>query len=354
MALVGCGKVADDHLSEIRKLSNARVVAVCDLEPLMAEQVAVRYGVPAYYSDVDQMLEVEKADVVHITTPPQSHLPLAIKAVDAGCHLYVEKPLAMNYPDAVKLIDYATSRNRKLTIGYTYFFDPAAVRMRQLVQQGILGELVHIESLLGYDLAGPFGVPVLIDSNHWLHRLSGKLFHNVADHLLNKIMEFMPEERPTVAAKAWQYSESDDAGFPDELRVLLTAKRVSAYATVSSAARPIGHSLTIYGTKNTARLDLVGQTVTLLSSPFMPGAIGRLSPAFNQSWKFFKEGIGNTSRFARSKYHYFEGLNFLLSSFYESIIHDSAVPIPYSLILSVSSVMDDVFSQLNVMEQQPA
>jgi len=58
----------------------------------MAEQIAVRYGVPRWYSDVAAMLDAEKPDVLHITTPPQSHLALTRQAVAAGCHIFLEKP----------------------------------------------------------------------------------------------------------------------------------------------------------------------------------------------------------------------------------------------------------------------
>src|SRR5687768_7644952 len=117
VALVGCGKIADGHVEEIQKMpAKASVVAVCDLERLMAEQLAARYGIPAYYDDLEQMLERERPDVVHITTPPASHLPLAIRCIDAGCHVFVEKPIAPTHPEAVQIIDHARARNSKLTI----------------------------------------------------------------------------------------------------------------------------------------------------------------------------------------------------------------------------------------------
>jgi predicted dehydrogenase len=352
VALVGCGKVADDHISEIRKLKNARVVAVCDLEILMAEQVATRYQLAHYYSDFDRMLEAEKPDVVHITTPPQSHLNLAKKSIDAGCHVYVEKPLARNYAEAQELVDYAVQAKKKLTIGYTYYFEPVAQAARNLVQNGSLGDLVHLESFFGYDLSGPFGLPVISDRRHWLHRLPGKLAQNVIDHLLNKVIEFMPAGKITVQAQAYQRSPSlNDLSLPDELRSMLFSQGVSAYATLSAHARPVQHFLTLYGTKNTAHMDLVGQTLTFASKPALPGAIGRLSPAFAQGWQYFRHGGKNLMRFAKSEFQYFAGLNFLLFSFYESIIHDSAVPIPYEVILRVSAVMDEIFAQVREPEK---
>ena len=82
VAIVGCGKIADGHVEELQKLSpTVKLVAVCDLEPLMAEQLATRYGIPRHYADFDKLLEVEKPDVVHVTTPPMVHKPLALRAL---------------------------------------------------------------------------------------------------------------------------------------------------------------------------------------------------------------------------------------------------------------------------------
>src|ERR1700722_8648497 len=105
IAIVGCGKIADGHIEEILKMPEvARVVAVCDLELLMAEQVALRYRIDRFYDRFDRLLDTERPDVVHITTPPQSHLPLALAALDAGCHVYVEKPFTLCAADLRALL----------------------------------------------------------------------------------------------------------------------------------------------------------------------------------------------------------------------------------------------------------
>src|ERR1700730_16663326 len=105
VGIIGCGKIADGHIEEIQKLSCARVVAVCDLEPILAEQLACRYSVPNWYADFDHMLSECRLDVIHIATPPHSHVTLARKAAEAGCHVFLEKPLAPMAQDALSLIE---------------------------------------------------------------------------------------------------------------------------------------------------------------------------------------------------------------------------------------------------------
>src|ERR1700693_3082951 len=99
IGIVGCGKIADYHVEEIQKLGCAQVLAVCDLEPILAEQLALRYSVPHWYTDFDRMLSKTRLAAIHIATPPHSHLALARKSSSAGCHVFLEKPLAVTAAD---------------------------------------------------------------------------------------------------------------------------------------------------------------------------------------------------------------------------------------------------------------
>jgi predicted dehydrogenase len=353
VALVGCGKVADQHIAEIQKVPWSRVAAVCDEELLMAKQVAVRYGIDNYYTSFDEMLAVETPDVVHIATPPRSHLSLAYKALDANCHVMVEKPLTLDCAEAQQLIAHAERRQRKLTVGYTYYLDPIIRTLRALVQEGVMGEVVHLESFLGYDLSGPFGTPLLADPEHWVHMLPGGLLQNVLDHLVNKIMEFLPDDTLSVQVRSWQRSRELshlESCLLDELRIMVTGQMTSAYATFSAHIRPVHHTLAFYGTKSTAHLDFTHGTITLDSRSKLPGVIGRLVTPFEQSWEHFRQGGKNLWRFAQSDYQYFAGFQALIAQFYDSILRDTPLPIPHKEILRVSMMTDRVIQQLRGTE----
>jgi len=352
IAVVGCGKIADGHVEEIKKLPTgmAEVVAVCDREILMAEQMATRYGLPAYYDSFEQMLDKARPDVVHITTPPESHLALTRASVAAGCHVYVEKPLALNHTDAQALVDAVTKAGKKMTIGYTFLFDPPALEMRRLIDEGALGEIVHVESYFGYALRGQFGSAVLADPAHWVHKLPGKLFHNSIDHMLNKLTEFMDDEEPRLQATAWRRRANtfgdvrDD--LQDELRVIMFGKQVTAYNTFSAHVSPAAHFVRVYGTKNIAHVDYVSRTVTLEPGATQPSAIGRLLPAFGQAWQFAREGLRNTRALAGGDFQFFSGLKRLFHMFYQSISDGAPLPISTRDMLRISRWMDEIFAQV--------
>src|SRR5215472_7069539 len=107
VAIVGCGKIADTHASQIRRIKDCEIVGVCDTEPLMARQLAERFQVRRCYTDMMELLNEAKPDVVHITTPPDSHFKIAVSCLEHGCHVYVEKPFTLNSPEAQRLIALA-------------------------------------------------------------------------------------------------------------------------------------------------------------------------------------------------------------------------------------------------------
>ncbi|MDX1983196.1 MAG: Gfo/Idh/MocA family oxidoreductase [Bryobacteraceae bacterium] len=351
VAIVGCGKIADGHVEEIQKMpERACVVAACDRELLIAEQLCMRYGIPAKYDDFTALLEREKPDVVHITTPPQSHLALTKQSIDAGCHVFVEKPFAMNLAETREMLDYAEAHRKKVTLGYRTFFDPPALAMRRLVAEGVIGEPVHLESHYGYDLTGQFGQALISDPNHWVHKLPGKLFHNIIDHLLNKVVEFIPDDEPEVIVHAssirpQKFGDSRDL-LKDELRLMIHGERVTAFGTFSSHIRPVRESLRLYGTKNTAHIDWGMRAVTLEAVGKLPSAIGRLVPPFDMARSYFREGMRNVWKFAKADFHYFAGMHTLIARFYDSILHDLPVPYAYRDIIRVSRLLDQIFSRI--------
>lgn len=350
VAIVGCGKIADAHVEQIRAIGGAEIVAVCDAEPLMARQLGVRFGIEPRYGDMQTMLQRHSPDVVHITTPPASHPDLAIAAMEAGCHVFIEKPFALNAAAAQRILEARRATNRKLSINYWYNFDHPGWQLMQLVSRGVLGDPVHVESTLGYDLSGDFGTAVMGDPDHWVHLLPGKLFHNVLDHVVSKIALFMPDAEPFVAAL--DYRRRPASGNPtvdalaDELRFLVGGASVSGYGLISAHARPVGHTLRVYGTRNTIWVNYEARTVVVEPRQNFPSALGRLPQAFDLAKQYRKAARRNVRQLLAADFQYFQGMRRLLSLFYDCIRNDGEPPIPYDDIMRVSLIIDRVIANL--------
>jgi len=295
------------------------------------------------------MLSEHRLDVIHIATPPHSHLALAQKAAQAGCHVFLEKPLALNATDGRHLIEGLRQSGRKMTINYWYNFETPALALKEFVANGNLGDPIHIESYYGYDLAGGFGQALLSDDRHWVHQMPGKLFQNIIDHAINKIIPFLPNEPVEVVARAYRRRHLNDErtdGVLDELRVMILAGGMSAYVTFCSNARPVGHFMRVYGTKNTAHIDFALRSMSVEKKQSIPSAVGRLLPSFGSVWQSLRQATLNAREFAGSRFQFFAGMNRLISLFYESILHDTPVPISYAEILRVSQIMDEISAQV--------
>ena len=74
--IIGCGRIADQHVVEIQKIANCQIVGACDREEMMAKQICERFNIEKNFNNIYEFLEIARPNVVHITTPPQSHYEL--------------------------------------------------------------------------------------------------------------------------------------------------------------------------------------------------------------------------------------------------------------------------------------
>lgn len=352
VAIVGCGKIADAHAAQIQRIRGAKIVAVCDREPLMAKQLWERFPVDSYFSDAERMLFDARPDVVHITTPPSSHYPLAKFFLENGCHVYVEKPLTLCADEAQALIQLAEGRHRKLTVGHNEQFSHVARRMRELVSGGYLGETpIHMESSFGYDFGDPaYARALLDDRQHWARNLPGNLLQNIISHGIARIAEFLTAESPQVLVLGFTspfLRRLGEQELVDELRVIITEESgATAYFTFSSQMRPLIHEFRVYGSKNGLLLDQDHDVLLKLPGKKYKSYLDKFVPPLQFARQLIKAANINLGLFLRRDFHMDSGMKSLIESFYRSIENETAPPIPYSEIMRTARIMDMIFNQL--------
>jgi predicted dehydrogenase len=359
IAILGCGKIADSHAHQIQRIQGCEIVAVCDREPLMAKQLYERFPIKKYFGDLTQMLAEARPDVVHITTPPESHFNLAKFCLESGCHVYVEKPFTLDEPDARTLIDLAIARNLKITAGHDDQFSHVSRRMRSLVQNGFLGgPPVHMESYYCYELGNSaYANALLADKSHWVRRLPGKLLHNIISHGIARIAEHLTTDHPQVTVHGFispRLRALGETEIIDELRLIVSEDDgMTAYFTFSSQMRPLLHQFRIYGSKNGLILDQDQETLIKLQGNMRKSYLEK----FVSPLVFAKQYVGNVGAnlrtFVRKDFHMKSGMKYLIEAFYGSIIDDRVVPIPYREILLTARIMDKIFAQLKSSQLQP-
>lgn len=352
IAIVGCGKIADAHASQIQRIEGCEMVGVCDREPLMAEQLVERFPIKQSYSDLITLLSDARPDVVHITTPPESHFEIAKLCLERGCHVYVEKPFTVNAEQAERLVALAEERGLKLTAGHDDQFTPVARSMRTLVEHGYLGgPPLHMESYYCYDLGDrQYARALLSDKRHWVRRLPGKLAQNVISHGVARIAEFMAGDAPQVIAHGFVSPLLKSVGeeeIIDELRVIVSdGKRTTAYFTFSSQMRPSLHQFRIYGSRNGLLLDRDQETLIKLRGARYKSYCETFVPPGNFAFQYLGNMARNVKSFLVQDLHAKSGMKHLIESFYASIVDRGPVPIPYREIILTARIMDRIFDQI--------
>jgi predicted dehydrogenase len=352
IAVIGCGKVADQHVQAIHRIADCEIVAVCDRELLMAKQLGERFGVSACFSDLREMLDAVSPDVIHITTPPQSHFALAKQCLESGAHVYLEKPFTITAGEAEALIQLAEHRGLKVTVGHNYQFTLEMLEMRRLISEGYLGgRPIHLESYWSYDLGGSMYAGAFLGSRaHWLHELPGQLFHNIISHGIAKLAEFLDDDVRLIVATAHRSSQLSDPGgsdLMDELRVFLRDKYgTTALFCFSTQFKPALNRLRIYGPHNSLMVDIL--TGTLIRSPgaSYKSYLTYFIPPWKNAGEYVRNLRLNITNFIRQRLYQDFGMKELIERFYNCIRLNTALPIPYREILLTARIMDEIFAQI--------
>ena len=148
----GLGSIGQRHLRNLRMLMGNKVKVLAFRQkgtcPLLKEDMTAdpensvekKYGVQSFWN-LDEAL-AEKVDVVFITSPNVYHIPLAIKAARKGCHLFIEKPLSHSMEGVMELKEIVEAQNLKVFIAYQFRFHPGLKWIKQMIDQGKLGQLI--------------------------------------------------------------------------------------------------------------------------------------------------------------------------------------------------------------------
>jgi predicted dehydrogenase len=145
VGIVGCGVVATAYyLPYLMQMPSVELAAVCDLYPIRTEACIRLFGAKQQYTDYYEMIEKADIDAVFILTAPGTHVPFTLKAVEAGKHILLQKPMALAMDDAIAIADAVRKSGVKAVIepSSSSALDPDMATIRKLVKQGVLGQVM--------------------------------------------------------------------------------------------------------------------------------------------------------------------------------------------------------------------
>jgi len=145
-AIVGCGGIANgSHLPAVKRLENVDLVAVCDIAEDRAKAAAQEYGGEAF-TDLDEMLDKMKPEIVDVCTNEPYHRSVVEKALEFGADVICEKTMADTIENAQAMLDAAERTGKRLAINYNYRWLSSNMALRQMIQNGDFGEIRYIAS----------------------------------------------------------------------------------------------------------------------------------------------------------------------------------------------------------------
>ncbi len=253
--VIGVGAGVFGIHSRALELETVDLVAVCDVNEEIGRQRAGQLGIP-FYQDYQTMLTETQPDVAVIMTPHPFHAPIAIDCLQAGCHVLVEKPIAVHVAEADAMIEAAARANRLLAVNFQFRFRPEVRAARRLIQEGHLGQIQHIDMVAAWTRTAAYYA-----MGGWRATWAGEgggVLMNQAPHNLDLLCFLMDQPSRVVA---WTRTQLHQIETEDTVQAIMEwpeGTLGSLHISTAEAGRP--ERLEIVGTGGYLQLGRGGLT----------------------------------------------------------------------------------------------
>uniref|UniRef100_UPI00404983C2 Gfo/Idh/MocA family protein n=1 Tax=Cephaloticoccus sp. TaxID=1985742 RepID=UPI00404983C2 len=210
VAVIGAGAIGHDHIRSFQQHPAARVVALAEISPERGREAADAYNIPELVTDYRTLLTRADIDVVSIALPNFLHAFVALDALRAGKNVMVDKPMATNARDAAKVVAAARKSRRLLMVGQNQRFTPEIQTAKQLVTDGVLGEVYHAKTAW----TRRRGIPRI---GSWFTQTKfagGGSTYDIGVHALDRCL-FLMGEFDAAAVSGQTYSKFGNRGLGD-------------------------------------------------------------------------------------------------------------------------------------------
>jgi predicted dehydrogenase/nucleoside-diphosphate-sugar epimerase len=338
VVLLGAGNMARHHAAAIRRLGQtARVVGVADPSP--AALAAIKRVAPhaATASDLAGLLTEVDADIAHVCTPPSHHVTGARVALEAGLHVYVEKPFALDAAEAAEVLTLAADRGLRVCAGHQLLFETPSRKARELVPA--LGRVVHVESYFAFRQvrSGRNGQPAL--------SAEGQLI-DILPHPVYLLLSFLQDAAPSEPVEL----EQVQVGRGGTVHALVRCGDVTGTLVVTLSGRPVENYVRLVGTNGSVNADYVRGTVQRAIGPGASGIDKALAP-----YRLARQLVGGTTaslgKRILNRQKSYPGLAEMFEAFYGAIRGDRPAPMAPESILETVRVCERIAASLRPAEK---
>lgn len=250
VAIIGCGVMGSLHARIYSEIPGVKLVAVCDSNTLEAKKIADLYKT-RYYTGFEELLKKEELDGVSITVPTALHKKVTLDCINYGLNVLVEKPLAPSVEEAKIIADAAQKKGVTLTIGHIERFNPAVLKLKDFINEGVLGKIVSI----AVKRVGLFP-PRVKDIN---------VVTDLAVHDLDIVCSLLNDLPRSIFATGGKGINDDRIDYAD---IFLDFGTTSCYLQVNWLTPVKIRTLSVTGTLGYCELDYVTQELVLYKSNY--------------------------------------------------------------------------------------
>ncbi|MCW4020874.1 MAG: Gfo/Idh/MocA family oxidoreductase [Candidatus Bathyarchaeota archaeon] len=249
MAVVGAGFWGRNHIRVLSELPEVEMATVCDVDKERAETIAQKYGLRTY-TDARNMYRKEELDAVTLCVWSTKLAQEALKALNAGKHVLVEKPMASSTGEAKKILDLSKAKNLHLTVGFIERFNPAVRRLKEAIAEGKIGSPVSA---------------TIKRVSKWPQRIGDiGVVKDTAIHDIDITRFIFNEDPSAVYAKAGNLRHKR---FEDYTQIMLTfSGGKSAFLEANWLTPNKTRKLTVTGSEAIISLDYITQEMTIETS----------------------------------------------------------------------------------------
>ena len=210
IGLIGAGQRGQQHLEVYQDVPGAEIVAIADINEALAQRVAAQFNIPHVYTGYRELLQRDDLDAVDVCLHNNLHRPVAVAAMEAGMHVYCEKPMAGSYADARIMYEAAQALGRKLSIQLFTLFRPETRAAKLLIDEGCLGELYHARSTgfrrRGRPYVDGYGTSTFVQKRH---AAGGALYDMGVYHIARLLYLLGNPDVTRITGKTYQKTAMD-------------------------------------------------------------------------------------------------------------------------------------------------
>jgi predicted dehydrogenase len=210
LGIIGVGQIGKHHVRTYQKISGAQIVAVADINEVEARRVAGEFNIPDVVTDFRALLARDDIQAVDVCLHNNLHMPVTVAALEAGKHVYCEKPMAGAYIDAERMLKAARDADRNLSIQLSTLYRDETRAAMALIQAGELGRLYHARSTghrrRGRPYVDGYGTPSFVQKSH---ASGGALYDMGVYHIARMLYLLGNPDVLTITGKIYQETPMD-------------------------------------------------------------------------------------------------------------------------------------------------